>query len=235
MMRRWVAVVAPVLVITAACSSGGGEEERAQTVEPTTTTASPAATTTTTTVSLDPSTITQEQLQSTLLTLDDMPPGFSPMASDPSDDSSLCDGHDPGSEVPELLKTEAQFAQNPNTGPVIGSAAATYASEDEAARFMEALLAGAQACPGPFPAPADDGTMISIAPLSFDAYGDETIALRFTFEGGLLPVTADVIYVRSGPALFQIGEITTVGGADIEQLQALVETQLERTDALVGA
>lgn len=222
------------LLVIPACSSDSDSPERAQTVEQITTTTEPAVTTTTE-FSVDPTGITEAQLESTLLTLDDMPSGFSPLPADPDDDSPLCEGHDPGSEVPELIKVEVQFAQNPNTGPIIGSAAATYPSEDEAARYMEVLLAAAQACPGPYPAPGtDDGTTIAIAPLSFDTYGDETVALRFTFAGGLLPVTADLVFVRVGPSLFQTAEITTVGGGDVERLQALIETQLERTSVLVS-
>ncbi len=234
-MRRWLVLVVPSLLLLAvSCSSSGDTPERAQTVEQTTSSATES--TTTTEAALDPATITEEQLQGTLLTLEDMPTGYSPLPEDDGEPSDLfCDGRDPGDEVDEHVSADAPlFALNATTGPIITSIAGAYPSDEQASEFIAAFLNAAQQCPGPFPTPGDEnGGTTTIAPLSFGNYGDEAAAIRITLEGGLLPATIDLVDVRVGPIVYVVGEITTVGGADIPQFEALIQTQLERTTALL--
>jgi hypothetical protein len=231
-VRRWWWLAASVVLVGSGCSGGDDGSERAQTVEPTSTSTDQ---TTTVSTGVDPSAITQAQLESTLLTLDDMPTGFSPLPEQPDDETPFCDGRDPGSEVPELLEAEVQFAQSPTTGPILSSAAAAYSSPEEASRYFDVLLDTAQACPGPYPTPgADDGSTTSVAPLSFGTYGDETVALRITIAGAGLPATVDAVFVRVGPVAFQSAEVTTVGATDVARLESLIETQLDRTSELLA-
>lgn len=224
----WIACV--VLLAAFGCSSGAGEPEQARTVDPTTTTVA-----TPTTTAVDPGQITEGQLAATLLTLEDMPTGFSTLPPEPEDDqSSFCNERRPSTEVPRLQTAQAQFAQNPTTGPFLGSVAAVHPTLEEAGRYLDVLLEVATECAGPYPTPGDEeATTTSIAPLSFDNYGDDTVALRFTYDNDILSGSADVVYVQVGPVIFQVGEVTTLGGGDVARLQGLIETQLQRTEALL--
>lgn len=216
-----------VLLVLGGCSSNSDTPDRAATVDATTTTGPPDSTTTTN-PSVD---IDQAQLESVLLTIEDVPTGYA-VYTDPTPDdngSSLCDGYDPASEHPELAKANADFSQGGETGPFIYNSVAVF-SPGEAEAFMESMSDAFNACQT-FTETNADGTTytFTLSPLSFPSFGDETLATRATFDAGIVSGVADLVYVRNGNSIFQVSTLgmgstdTTVTEAMTRAAQAKVE------------
>ena len=137
--------------------------------------------------------------------------------------------------MPPLAKTVLGYEQNPTTGPLIGSAAASYGDSKDAGHYLEVLLRQAGECTEPYPLPGNEGQgTVTVTPLSFGSFGDETVALRYSLKGGILPFTVDEVNVRVGPVLFKVTVASAGAGVTVEEQEQLIRTQLKRVEDLVG-
>lgn len=223
---RIAGLIALLAVAVASCSSGGDAPERAQTVEATTTTTA-AGETTTTEGSID-----QSQLDAALLTIEDVPPGYTEYT-DPNadDDSSFCEGSDPTEEFPEIAKAEVQFSQGGETGPFIFDSVVLFAPGD-AENFMQAVTDALTACQT-FTQTDSDGTVldVTLSPISFPSLGDQTLATNLTIDDGTLSALGDFVFVRNGDTVTYIATLG-VGENDSTVTEAMARRAQEKLEAL---
>lgn len=206
-MHRVTAVaLAALLVAAAAACSGDDAPDRAETIEETTTTVAAGDSTTATTVA----TTSDVDPHSLLLTLQDMPPGYSPDPGATDEDRPICNGESAADRAPYLSQaTGGQFTAG-STGPFINSTAAVFADAAGASAWLDAFLALLQECGNTLQLETDDGTAVTLelSPLSFNQVGDRTVALRGTTTGGPLSVTIDQVTAQVGNVLVGVGQST---------------------------
>ena len=217
---RWC-VVATVGAALAGC--GGGE--RAATVAslptapPTT-----AADATASTQALTTTTSTKRDRKATelLLTLEDMPAGFSSPASTTSTSKKpndlKCFAFADTVRKRDGSKAEAKFAGQ-GALQEVGHVVAVTSETDAKAAFAD--IRKAMSTPCSETKKDDNGTEISyeLQPLSFPKFGDETFAARVKLKASFITVDADIVVFRSA------GVIELVSGISVppEKLEAIAK------------
>lgn len=216
------------ILILGGCSGNADTPDRAATIDATTTTTGPPDSATTTSSPVD---VDQAQLESVLLTIEDVPTGYATYTDpSPDDDTGFCDGHDPVVDHPELAKAEAQFSQGGETGPFLIEIVAAY-SPDEAEAFMGSARDALNACQT-YTEPNADGTTatITLSPISFPSFGDETLATRITVTSGVVSGVGDIVYVRNGNSVFYIATLG-LGGNDTTVTEAMTRAAQAKIEA----
>ena len=183
--------------------------------------------------------LTAEQAQAALLTVDDLPTGWTVEASGPAVEepattteppacAALFEGLD---AVPPVAEAEATFSAGP-LGPVIEQAVAGY--DTPAAPLVEAAASAFDQCSQLTSIDAaGQRTELTAAPLSFPELGDATLALRLVGEVEGLAVTADAVYVAVGDdAVYLVSAgLVPLPGPELEALVGHAVTRLEQAAA----
>lgn len=233
-MRPLATLPILALLITLVACSGGGPK-RADTISaPTATpavTASPGsslAATPASTPAPSPTTAAQARsaadLQRVLLTLDDMPTGFT------IDTPSSGTGSQPCGKSTELRARAAQTVEADFTkgglGPFISETLGTYKS-GEAKDAFDGARKLFEDC-RTWTEPDKDGktTEYKIAPLSFPKLGDQTYAIRMDIKGGGFVGQADLVFVRRGDTILLIGN--GIGGLGLATVDSTLTEQMAR-------
>lgn len=186
---------------------------------------------TATTEPADSATENDPQLMDAIVSLDDLPSGWSVWVDedddDDSDDEGFC-GSPPfegllesGDDAP---KAEAQF-QEDDFGPFLWQGI-VYVSERDADTIMD-VLRDSFNC-DTWTQTDDDGTQITwtIAEMSFSDVGDDTFARKLSAESGGFPFTGDFVAVRDGGFAFIIFHFG-IGGVDSELTQSIASDTVD--------
>jgi hypothetical protein len=187
-----------------------------------------------------PIALTNEQIPSALLALDDFPTGWStaPLpegANTVSATAGICNGptalaRAQGARV--VGYGAIRFTSNPNQGPFVDELLYSFPSERRAKAFVKATSNQASACTTPWQLPPVSGLPMgasaraTIAGLSFPKLvGDQVVAARETFTEQLngediSTVTEDEVLLRKGNHALVVGYLAT--SPDVNQLQTYV-------------
>ena len=212
MAKRWTALrVVALAGVLAACESGSNSQSGTTTAQAVPTTAQSAGTdavagSTTTTVRP----LTEAQLQSALLTVTDLPTGWSTTAQSPNK-MGAC--NQPLVVTPAAI-AEADFVKGKNV-PFFGERLAAYPDDATAARAFDSLQRTASTC-----------VTVNLGQLSVPPLGDRTIGYRQTLNQGGASVVVDTTLIRQGPLLVSTGYGDF--GADTEQLATFTKLAYEK-------
>jgi len=223
-VRRFGPLLGAVLLLSA-CGADSGDE-RAETVGSTSANAGGSATKSKT------FRLNQEQVNAALLTVSDMPTGFTSSASteegSKSESLSGCAAldaldttKDPG------VKAKAAFKQS-DFGPFISEDIAVQI--DKAKENYDRFASAIKTCAA-FDSPNDDGeiTKFTLAALSFPNLGDETFALKASGTA-MFPVSLDIAVVRLGDTLIFISN-GGIGSADSVVTESVTRKAVEKVKA----
>ena len=220
-------LVVAIIVVTMAC---GGGNDRATTVPD-----QPIATSTPD-ASDEPedasegesesSTVSEDGLSRALLTISDMPTGWTTSPPETDEDEGFCGVE---FESTALFDIEVGFQQSV-TGPFAGHRLQAF-PPGEAQRSFEAGVERASSC-GEFTITNDDGTVNiwQVSPLSFPEVGDDTFAFRASTEVALFgSVTVDLVAFRRGDFISVLAfSVLGFGSPDPELAERLVRLADER-------
>lgn len=231
MRRMWALTAAAGLLWLPACAEDSGSGGR-----PGTTTSAPSSPSPTPTVAL----ATEAQLKAALLTVEDLPTGWSTAPDDDEDDDSFAEGCKPLTALDEAFddtndSAEQSYSQD-DLGPYLSEGASSLASADEVSTRMAALDEALGKCPS-FEYKDDEGKTqkVRIADVSFPQVGDERVATRITveFEGGRLVMTVVAVRVRNHALLLAGTSVhTAFGGGQISagDFETIVRTAVEKAE-----
>ncbi len=217
----------------AAC--GGNSDDRSDTLSATTTTSKAPSeappdeeATKTTTTSESPA-----ALADALLTLDDMPTGWTtaPELLDDEDDGDDGDGDGDGDDEcnfePKLDdddQADAAFKEG-ELGPFVLSSVGRFEDEDTAIAYLEEFQTFIDRCQS-F---EEDGVSNTVSPLSFPAFGDSSFAFRLTVddpEG--FTANANVIVIRKNELATYVVVLTALEAPDAALTEELATIATER-------
>lgn len=167
----------------------------------------------------------EAELKTKLLTLSDMPVGWTTAPSTPDDKSSPLCGH-PGASGIDQVRATADYKKS-DLGPFVSETLATFHKGD-AARWLTEFRAKFTCTTDTISGNDGTPTTFQYAPLSFPKIGDDTYALRMTTDTGLLgSIVIDAVYVRVGDRVINILN-TQFGSVDSELTQKLTQIAVER-------
>ena len=166
------------------------------------------APTLTPTLTATPTPIAKESLQSALLSLDDLPSGWSVVPNtSPEEDKTtydfLCKK---GLTARSTTTVTIEFSKG-SFGPFLGEGIAIYSPEDAPTTFQD-IRDAAKNCTEwtePDVSGQGAGTNVQLAEMSFTKYGEEWIAFMLTTPVPLLGMMqSDAIYIRKGPVILDV-------------------------------
>jgi hypothetical protein len=174
-----------------------------------------------------------DELKKLLLTLPDLPTGWSidPSQSNPDDTSAF-------SGCPSLNNMDKTFPSTARAnidltksteGPFAGEKLQSY-SGDNATKGMAALRPAAAACTS-IKSTAPDGTVydLTMAEMSFPAIGDESVAFQLTGNINTTPVDGQFVYARKGNLVSAISAVAVNGNkVDLGELQKITEAAVAK-------
>jgi hypothetical protein len=216
------------LATLAACGGGGASDD--QTVAEGSVQEPAKATTTTAPARV----FTAEELKAALITVSDLPSGYSISPEDEEateeDDDSYCDDMDPSKTVPASVEAEASF-QKEMFGPFVGSGVAQYASADEAKRFMAEARKVFDVCAS-YDQTDEDGTTshITVREMSFPKKGDDSFAMKLTATG-TFPFVGDMVWARDGSLVYAVSQ-AGIGSIDHDLTSRLADKAEDKVEAL---
>lgn len=176
------------------------------------------------TLSADPAPTTVDpdapRLDQIVLTLADLPRGWSASAVDASSDD-ICDGRVPRSVIKPTDLKSANFALG-DSGSVIGNVVQEFSNEEQAKSFMDLTADVVDAC-------RSYGTgeaTISLQPFDFPKFGEETFVAQVTGTAPGGESHGAIVYLRVDNRVASVVTITfgesTVNKELIEHLTQLV-------------
>lgn len=183
--------------------------------------------------SADPEATTpiDENLVSALLTLDDLPVGWTTSElgdDDDSDDAGICGTEPLDDLVKPIGKAEAEFQQS-NLGPFLSESLAVYESTDDAQSVMEAARSTFTCSEWTDTNAEGEETVWSISPLSFPTIGDETFVLRLSANIGIANMEYDAVFFRMGDKIALVGHID-LGSVDSDQTVEFAQLAAEKLE-----
>ena len=211
MAKGWTALgVVAIAGVLPACGGGSKSQSDTTTAQAVPTTAQSAGTdavagSTTTTVRP----LTEAQLQSALLTVTDLPTGWSTTPPSPNK-MGACQPLVDKAITPAAI-AEADFVKGKNV-PFFGERLAAYPDDATAARAFDNFQSTASTCT----THQQDRATVNIGQLSVPPLGDRTIGYRQTLNQGGASVVVDTTLIQQGPLLVYTGYGDF--GADTEQL-----------------
>ena len=243
MMRSMLAVVVAVVVAgTGAC---GGPDDRAVTVN----TGDGTSTQTNDNPEVEPpddpagDELTQKQVNAALLTVPDLPSGWtlgepSEDDSDDSDDDKIAPAKcgelvDAMSADKEEAAAEGErdFNKGGPFGTLMGVSISSYEDEVDSDKLTE--IADVFGACSSFKGTDKEGvvTKYKVAPLSLANIGDKSLALTMTVEseGFTLPINIYFVVIGHNVMTFYNGGIAGADGADLETIGKLAIKRLEET------
>jgi hypothetical protein len=184
--------------------------------------------------------LTQRQLESALLTVEDMPTGWSVDTSEDSDSEDVVEPAECGAlfetldKAPDpVAKAEAAFTAG-GLGPFLEHGVTSF--EESTADQLDLVVDTLNQCPE-FSSTDAEGvtTEFTTAPLSFPNLGDRTLALRFQGSTGGIDVVVDALFIAIGSNGISI----VVGGLvpmEGQELESIATTAVEKlNDAIDNA
>lgn len=241
-IRLLVIAIGFACALTPGC---GGESERATTIEPTVT-PTEAAETPDDTAALDetptPSPTSpddqeiDERLSEALLTLEDMPTGWtvSPPEEDEEDSGTGICGLESGQFTRDATARATANFQESEFGPMLAQIIDVFSGDDAEGTMVE--FADALSSCTEWTDIDEEGaeTEWQLSPLSFPKIGDETFAFRMSTVTFLGAVELDFIVWRRGDIVEVLGH-TAIGfeGVDSEQTEAFVRRADEKLTAIL--
>jgi hypothetical protein len=171
-----------------------------------------------------------DPLQAALLTLDDLPSGWTAtQPSDTSNDSVSC--ADTTSPQP-VSKVEADFVNR--DGPAFVSEEIDAEAAGQGQPLFDQAAAQLSDCPG-FTLTLGDGTVLNATLTpdpAFPTLGDETAAYQLQLSGFAVPLVGESVSIRNGDdiiTLFALQAGTTLDTAGVQALATKAETKLATT------
>jgi len=179
------------------------------------------------------------QVKQALLTIKNMPSGYSQQPNDDSDDDSgstyepsrcqdVIDSLDEDDTDP-VAEAEVTFNNDGAFGTNVNETVSSYADEADNQNVQKVADAFSD-CPR-FTETAKDGTVskYTISPMSFPNLGDQTLAFAMTYESEGFTVNINVAWIVMGHNAITIlnGGITGASGTDLEQLARKAVARLE--------
>lgn len=173
-------------------------------------------------------------LEAALLTLDDMPTGWTTdtveATGNDSDSATLC-GAELIEEVEPAGEVSADFSAG-DLGPLLNHSILEY-EDDEAARVLTDFADALAGCEE-WTEETDEGPMtLRPTPLSFPSLGDETVAVRIDAANELVDMTMDMVVWRHGDTLNIITMMEAFGTPDGEQTEEFATLADERIASLL--
>lgn len=171
-----------------------------------------------------PTAFTASELTARLLTVGDLPPGFT-VDTDPRDtegrisstdahcgplvDLMNSDGRPPGA----VADADASFTKA-ELGPNVATGLASFPSVQAAQSFLDTVSAAMKTC-GSLTETDKDGSSydFGVSPLAFPATGDAGNAIRMSADLGGYPAQVDIVLARVGSTLLYVAN-TGLGGTD---------------------
>jgi hypothetical protein len=157
-------------------------------------------------------------LQAALLTTTDLPPGWERLSSSTSNhlDALPCD-----TALPDLRLVAATTVFDNSDGERISETLASFHPGDAEA-WLTALKAGPDC--GAVDEGEQEGTPIvgRVTQPAFPSTGEESYALRVTTNGPSARYVTDLVYVRMGDFILEVGD-TTVGRLDPDLTTSIVQ------------
>ena len=237
-MRRVTTSLALAGLLTLAACGGdsGGSDDRAATVDapPAGTPAKPAED------SGRGDALTEAELKPALLTVQDLPTGYTVGESSEDEDDSEASGASDGcsakykalgdaDETDVSAEAEASF-EGPSLGTVLEHGLESYEDEDVPEQRFKDVLSVLNDCPT-FSETDDTGakTDFTVSALSFPKKGDETVALNIKVKTADFDGVLNFVVVRIGRNVMSIAQ----GGltADIAALEQAVNKGVEKLTA----
>lgn len=161
-------------------------------------------------------------LAQTVLTLADLPAGWSAQVHDLATDD-ICAGRIPSSVIVPLDAATAGFSQGPS-GPFISNAVSRFADDATARRYLDLVEETVASC-------RDyqvDGSTVRLAPLSFPRFGDDTFVAQVTVESPTAPITGHVVHLRVGNRVASIETVAFGGGTVDKELVEILARAVAR-------
>lgn len=236
MTPKTIAALALALaVIAGAC---GGDDDQARTLDTTTTTAEPSRDDRANADNGDDDDVEDEDataptkpaasnLDQVILTLADLPAGWTTAAEDPDDttDDSFCGDVDPLADVEPAAEAEVSFQQS-EMGPFLAAVALRF--DDGADDVMDLFAEAVDAC-REFTETDEDGneTVYRFDPMSFPSLGDGTFAARLSSTTFLGPLSLDMVTVREDDVVLLVMN-GGLGAADTALTEQALRTMLDR-------
>jgi hypothetical protein len=200
---------------------------------------SPAAIEATTTTTKAPP--SAAAVQGAVLTLSDLPAGYSAMPDTSSGgDSSLCPAAK--AQMPSSLSGDtnpsgsAQFSQS-QLGPFLFEAVGVV--DDAQAEFAKGKAALDACTSAPWTETDAQGqvTTYNLAPVSFPTHGSEQVAYKLTASATGAQIEGDIVVIRIDGVLMMIGGLGTTSilgnhPMDPAQLSTIVDTAVGKIEAL---
>jgi hypothetical protein len=181
-------------------------------------------------------------LEDAVLTLDDLPAGWSedrslpPLAAEPT--GGFCDGPNEAARADAagaVASTQIAFADGADPAAVVIESAFAFPTAKAAKKFMKTTRAAVEGCPD-WKAETDAGTVTrSVASIPFRELGDDTIAVRITGvpEGATSGSSVDQVVVREGNHVLSV--LPDTGTLQAPTTRQVVRKALARLDrALQG-
>lgn len=234
-MRLVVTTTLLALTISA-CGGGGGdagEDERARTVTvPSSAAAEPEG---------NDKTLTEAQLQAALLTVPELPTGYTAAAEEQDDDDGETTGtsDECSSKFEQLGEAEGQESASAEAsfeggfGVVLEEGLESYEDEDTVQQRFDDVVEVLSQCQA-FSSTDDAGvtTDFTIGALSFPKLGDDTVALAVTGKTPDISVSFNFVVVRLGRNVMSMaqGGLTT----DPAALEQVARKGLEKLAAASG-
>ncbi|MCH8562031.1 hypothetical protein LTI14_02170 [Nesterenkonia sp. YGD6] len=230
-MRRnaLIAGLASLTLVLGAC--GGDSEDRARTIDPAASEAPNGESENSPDAEVGSGDL---DVEAALLTLDDMPTGWTKdpdeSSDDTDDDAALCEL--------ELLEdfgavdtASADFSAG-DFGPLLSHTVAVF-DDDDAERGLEAFTEAFNTC-DEWTEETEDGPLtFRPTPVSFPSFGDGTLAVRIDVESEMVDMTMDMITWRQANTLSLIAVMEVFGAPDGEQTEEFVTVADERLASLL--
>jgi hypothetical protein len=213
----WLAIVLTAALALGSCDGGSGDENpdgAGSDSDPTGT------------YSEDEPAPTQDEMRSALLTLQDMPAGWSVADYDPESKDNLCPA-----EVAEPLGLDreppsvgAQYLANPTQGPSFSEAIQVVPGRGtELIPIVDEALAD---CDGK----VYSGRTADVSELDFPTVGDESAAYTIKLDG--LPIHA--VYVVIGDIAIIMSTYDFTGGDPVDLLETYATQAVDKAEEVLG-
>lgn len=235
-VSRLLACCVASLFFVAAC---GADDDRAETVQGSDTPTADQTGDTAETPSEGPDEEEADEPETSdvdhaLLTLGDMPSGWTQTPDDETDDEeagTICD-REPLDDRESIEDASASFRAS-ETGPFVEHSVALY-DGGQAEEAIDAFLAAVDSCDEWTEEDEEHGTITyRPQPLSFSSFGDQTMAVRINAESDMVNITMDAVVWRHGDALSlltAIGAFETPDAELTEELAAIADERLAELD-----
>ena len=220
--KAWTALAVVAIAVTlAACDGGSKAQSGTTTTGAAPTTAQSAETDTaagSTTTAVRP--LTEAQLKSALLTVTDLPTGWS-TTPPRTNKKGVCNHPSVDKAITPAASTESDFVKG-KVVPFFGEQFLAYPDDATAARAFDKFKSNASSCT----TYQEDGVTVDIGQLSVPQLGDRTFGYRQTLSQGGQSVVLDDTVIQRGPLLVYTGYGDF--GADTEQLATFTKLAYDK-------